>query len=102
MIFCRFLTVLQQKSGVYNHSDVCATLENTFFGEDSVYDLEKRNKFMKLRENGLSPNSGPVLGKWMHGALLKFHDNYRKGTNHQNLGDPNIKVHIIITMKFNT
>ena len=47
---------------------------------------------MKLRENGLSPDSEPVVGKWMHGALLKFHDNYQGGANLKNLGDPGIKV----------
>ena len=56
---------------------------------------------MKLRKNGLAPNSGPVIGKWMHGALLKFHDNYRNSSNHENLGDSNIKVIIIVKMKFN-
>ena len=47
---------------------------------------------MELRRNGLSPNTPPVEGKWMHGALLKFHENYSGGKRHKFLGDSEIKV----------
>ena len=81
-----------QKSGGYEHKKLCEKLENTFFGESSSYDLEKRNQFMELRKNGLGPNAPPVDGKWMHGALLKFHENYAGGKRLKFLGDSEIKV----------
>ena len=47
---------------------------------------------MELRKNGLGPNAPPVQGKWMHGALLKFHENYSGGKRLKFLGDAEIKV----------
>ena len=93
MLYLLF-TTFHQKSGIYSHSDTCAKLEDTFFGKRTVYNLEKRNEFMKLRESGRAPNSEPVQGKWMHGSLLRFHENYRDRVSHENLGDQNIKVNL--------
>ena len=91
MVYLLFI-IFHQKSGVYSHSDICAKFEDTFFGDGTVYNLEKRNEFMKLRESGIAPNSQPVEGKWMHGSLLRFHENYRSRVSHENLGDQNITV----------
>ena len=67
-------------------------MDQTFFGDDTSYDLEKRNEFMELRCNGMGPNAAPVQGKWMHGALLKFHENYSGGKRLKCLGDSEIKA----------
>ena len=73
-----FLIVFLLKSKVFNFS------KSAIF-QSVMWKIE-------LRKNGLGPNAPPVEGKWMHGALLKFHENYAGGKRLKFLGDSEIKV----------
>jgi len=57
------------------------------FGPTSPYNMEKREEYMHLRRYGKI--QGPIEGKWLHGGMIKFLENY--AANKKICGDPHIK-----------
>ena len=49
---------------------------------------------MELRRYGKV--QGPIVGKWLHGGMIKFFDNRKKRGLQDGLGDPHIKVVVSI------
>lgn len=56
-------------------------------GPSSPYNMERREEYMHLRRYGKV--QGPIMGKWLHGGMIKFLDNY--AANKKVCGDPHIK-----------
>merc|ERR1712026_547614 len=70
----------------FDFNDICKEL-SIQFGPQSPYNMEKRQEYMELRR--LGKIEGPIHGKWLHGGMIKFLENY--AANKTVLGDPSIK-----------
>lgn len=79
-------SVLGALAGDYDYNTICGRFM-TDFGPGTRYDMAKREEYMQLRREGRI--DGPIEGKWMHGALIKFMENYKAGK--RPFGDGHIK-----------
>jgi len=70
----------------FSYQNICQELVEQL-GPGSGYNLEARQEFMKRRRLGLSLT--PIKGKWLHGGMIKFLENFSQGR--QICGDPTIK-----------
>ena len=78
------MTSLKNKKS-FVFEDIC----NEFviqFGPSSVYNMDKRQDYMQRRAYGLELT--PLEGKWLHGGMIKFLENFSKGVV---TGDPHVK-----------
>ena len=73
----------------YSYNTICNELVKSFGPGNPNYDLEARQVYMEQRRRG--EIDGPIVGKWFHGALIKFLENYRDGIGSKPYGDPHIK-----------
>ncbi|TRY63868.1 hypothetical protein TCAL_03992 [Tigriopus californicus] len=62
--------------GEYDYDRICQRFLSDF-GPGTRYDMAKREEYMQLRREGRI--DGPIEGKWMHGALIKFMENRKAG-----------------------
>ena len=70
----------------FSYQNICQQLVEQL-GPGSDYNMEARQEFMRRRRMGLSLT--PVKGKWLHGGMVKFLENFSQGK--QICGDPTIK-----------
>jgi len=70
----------------FSYQKICQELVQQL-GPGSGYNMEARQEFMKRRMMGLSLT--PIKGKWLHGGMIKFLENYSQGQ--RICGDPTIK-----------
>jgi len=78
------MTSLSNKKA-FVFEDICAEFV-TQFGPESVYNMDKRQEYMRRRAHGMELT--PLEGKWLHGGMIKFLENFSKG---EVLGDPHVK-----------
>lgn len=60
----------------FKFEDVCKEFVKQF-GPSSVYNMDKRQEYMKRRMFGMSLT--PLEGKWLHGGMIKFLENFSQG-----------------------
>ena len=70
----------------FSYQNICQELVQQL-GPGSAYNMEARQEFMWRRSQGLSLT--PVKGKWLHGGMIKFLENFSQGS--RICGDPSIK-----------
>lgn len=78
------LTAITDKE--FSYQNICQELVHQL-GPGSGYNLDARQEFMRRRRTGLSLT--PIQGKWLHGGMIKFLENFSQGR--QICGDPAIK-----------
>ena len=78
------MTSLSNKKA-FVFEDICTEFV-TQFGPESVYNMDKRQEYMRRRAHGMELT--PLEGKWLHGGMIKFLENFSKG---EVLGDPHVK-----------
>jgi len=81
------LTSLKNKKE-FNFEDICDEFEGQL-GPGSPYDMQAREEYMELRRYGKV--QGPIVGKWLHGGMIKFFENRKLRGLQDGLGDPHIK-----------
>ena len=59
-------------------------------GNAKGYDLEARQTYMKKRSLGQKLD-GPIIGKWFHGTVIEFLQNYKNGEGRKPYGGPGNK-----------
>lgn len=78
------MTALKNSQG-FVFKDICQEFV-VQFGPRSIYNMDKRQEYMQRRMFGMSLT--PLEGKWLHGGMIKFLENYQDGNT---AGDPQIK-----------
>jgi len=77
-----------RNQGQFDFEDVCSEFVKQL-GPNSQYDMQAREEYMELRRYGRV--QGPIVGKWLHGGMIKFLANKEKSDSLDLLGDPHIK-----------
>lgn len=72
----------------FDFEDICSEFVKQL-GPNSQYDMQAREEYMELRRYGRV--QGPIVGKWLHGGMIKFFENKDNSKSLDLLGDPHIK-----------
>jgi len=79
------MTSLRSSKG-FNFENICQEF-TVQFGSSSPYNMDNREEYMHLRSHGKV--QGPIVGKWLHGGMIKFFANY--AANKKVCGDAHVK-----------
>jgi len=75
------------KSKAFDFDNICKEF-TIQLGPGSPYDMKAREEYM-LKRNRTGRLQEPLVGKWLHGGMIKFLDNY--AANKKICGDPHVK-----------